>query len=38
MTSTREHQAARGANMKTIAVLAAVVVALYIGSFFILSG
>ena len=37
MAQTPEHKAARGANRKTIALLVAVVVSLYIGSFFILS-
>lgn len=36
MAPTPEHEAARGANRKVIAILLVVVVALYLGSFFIL--
>lgn len=36
MALTPEHEAARGANRKVIIVLLAVVLALYLGSFFIL--
>jgi hypothetical protein len=37
MAMTHEHEAARGGNKKVILTLVAVVLALYIGSFFILS-
>jgi len=37
MATTPEHQTARRANKKVIFALVAVVLALYIGSFFILS-
>ena len=37
METTPEHEAARGANRKTIAALFAVALAFYIGSFLILS-
>jgi hypothetical protein len=37
METTPEHEAARGANRKTIITLFAVALSFYIGSFFILS-